>query len=83
MSVVEVGRRYRVTLTRDVRERVPVKEGQKVYLLPYTGNTILIIPIPKGEELYKALARLTEGVTYNREARRKAEEYLLKEVSAK
>lgn len=78
MSIVEVGPKYRVTLTHSIRKKVPVRVGQKVYLLaryPY----LILIPIP--EKLDDALAKLIGDITYSREERKRAEEQLLKEVT--
>jgi len=78
MSVVEVGPKYRVTITQNVRKKIPVKIGQRVYLLarfPY----VIMIPIP--ESIDEALAKLIGDVTYGREERRRAEEQLLKEAT--
>lgn len=78
MSIVEVGPKYRVTITRDVRRKIPVKIGQKVYLLarfPY----VIMVPIP--ETLDEALAELIGDIIYSREERKRAEEQLLKETT--
>lgn len=78
MSIVEVGPKYRVTITQAVRKRIPVKIGQRVYLLarfPY----VIIIPIP--ERIDEALAELIGDVTYSREERKRAEEQLLEEAT--
>jgi len=78
MSIVEVGPKYRVTITRDVRKKIPVKVGQKIYLLarfPY----VILIPIP--EKIDETLAELFGDITYNREERRLAEKQLLKETN--
>ena len=77
MSIVEVGPKYRVTITQDIRKKIPVKVGQKVYLVardPY----MILIPIP--EKLDEALAELIGDITYSREERKRAEEQLLKET---
>ena len=78
MSIVEVGPKYRVTITQDVRKRIPVKVGQRVYLLarhPY----MILIPIP--EKVDEALAELIGDITYSREERKRAEEQLSKETA--
>jgi len=78
MCIVEVGPKYRVTITQDVRKKIPVRIGQRVYLLarsPY----VIIIPIP--ERIDEALAKLIGDVTYGREERKRAEEQLLKEAT--
>jgi len=78
VSIVEVGPKYRVTITQDVRRKIPVKVGQKVYLLarfPY----LMLIPIP--EKVDEALAELIGDIAYSREERKRAEGHLLKEAS--
>ena len=77
MSIVEVGPKYRVTITQDVRKKIPVKVGQRVYLLaryPY----MILIPIP--EKVDETLAELIGDIMYSREERKRAEEQLLKET---
>ncbi len=77
MSIVEVGPKYRVTITESVRKKIPVRIGQRVYLLarfPY----VILIPIP--ESVDEALADLIGDITYSREERRRAEEQLLRET---
>jgi len=78
MSIVEVGPKYRVTITQNVRKKIPVRVGQRVYLLarfPY----LILIPIP--ENVDEALAKLIGDIAYSREERRRAEEQLLKETA--
>jgi len=78
VSIVEVGPKYRVTITQNVRKKIPVRVGQRVYLLarfPY----VILIPIP--ERVDEALAKLIGDITYDREERKRAEEQLLKETS--
>jgi len=78
MAIVEVGPKYRVTITQWVRRRMPLRVGQKVYLLarpPY----IVLIPIP--DRVDEALSELIGDITYTKEERKRAEEQLLKEAS--
>lgn len=78
MSIVEVGPKYRVTITQNVRKKIPVKIGQRVYLLarfPY----MILIPIP--EKVDEALAELIGDIKYSRTERRRAEEQFLKEAT--
>lgn len=78
MSIVEVGPKYRVTITQSVRKKTPLRVGQKVYLLarpPY----IVLIPIP--DDVDEALSELIGDIVYSREERERAEKQLLKEVS--
>jgi len=78
VSIVEVGPKYRVTITQNVRKKIPVKIGQRVYLLarfPY----MILIPIP--ESVDEALAELIGDIKFSREERRRAEEQFLKEAT--
>jgi len=78
VSIVEVGPKYRVTITQNVRKKIPVRVGQRVYLLarfPY----VILIPIP--ENVDEALAKLIGDIAYSREERKRAEEQLLKETA--
>jgi len=77
MSIVEVGPKYRVTITQGVREKIPVKVGQKVYLLARSPYVILI-PIP--ERVDESLAELIGDIAYSREERKRAEEHFLEEA---
>jgi len=78
MAIVEVSAKYRVTITQDVRKKVPVKVGQKVYLMTRYPHVILI-PIP--EDIDEALAKIIGDITYDREERKRAGEQLLKEAT--
>jgi len=78
VAIVEVGPKYRVTITKGVRRKTPLRVGQKVYLLarpPY----IVLIPIP--DDVDEALAEILGDIAYNREERKRTEEQLSKEVS--
>jgi bifunctional DNA-binding transcriptional regulator/antitoxin component of YhaV-PrlF toxin-antitoxin module len=78
VAIVEVGPKYRVTITQGVRRKTPLRVGQKVYLLarpPY----IVLIPIP--DDVDEALAEILGDIAYSREERKRAEEQLLKEAS--
>jgi len=77
MSIVEVGPKYRVTITQDVRRKIPVRVGQRVYLLarfPY----VILIPIP--DRVDETLAELIGDIAYSREERKRAEGHLLREA---
>lgn len=78
MAIVEVGPKYRVTITQEIRKKVPLKVGQKVYLqarFPY----VILIPIP--EKIDETLADLMGDITYDREERKQAEKQLLREIA--
>ncbi len=78
VAIIEVGSKCRVTITQGVRNKVPLKVGQKVCLLARSPYLILI-PVP--ERVDEALARLIGDITYGREERRRGEEQLLKEIT--
>ena len=77
LEVVEVANRYRITITRPVREVVPLKIGQKVAVVPF-GDRILVQPLPDKPE--EKLAELTKGVKFGRKARRKASKFLVSQA---
>jgi len=77
LEVVEVADKYRITITRSVREVVPLKIGQKVAVIPF-GDRILVQPLPDKPE--EKLAELTKGVEFSRQARRKASKFLVSQV---
>jgi len=74
LEVVEVADKYRITITRSVREVVPLKVGQKVAIVPF-GNRILVQPLPENPE--EKLSELTKEIVFNKKARKKASKYLL------
>ena len=74
LEVVEVADKYRITITRPVREVVPLKIGQKVAVVPF-GDRILVQPLPDKPE--EKLAELTRDVEFSGEARRKASKFLI------
>ncbi len=76
MSLVEVDERFRFTLPKEVRESFKVAKGQKLYVIT-AGNTLIIKKIP--EDIPKRLEKIIGKVSFDRSARRKAEEWLLKE----
>jgi len=74
LEVVEVADKYRITITRPVRDVVPLKIGQKVAVVPF-GDGILVQPLPNKPD--EKLAELTRGIEFNRKTRRKASNLLL------
>jgi bifunctional DNA-binding transcriptional regulator/antitoxin component of YhaV-PrlF toxin-antitoxin module len=77
LEVIEVADKYRITITRPIREVVPLKIGQKVAVLPF-GDRILVQPLPDNPE--EKLAELTKSMEFNRKARRKASKFLLSQI---
>jgi len=49
LEVVEVADKYRITITRPVREVVPLRIGQKVAVVPF-GERIIVQPLPDNPE---------------------------------
>jgi len=74
LEVVEVADKYRITITRSVREVVPLRIGQKVAVVPF-GERIIVHPLPDNPE--EKLAELTKGIDFNRKVRQKASEFLI------
>ena len=77
VEVVEVADKYRITITRSVREVVPLKVGQKVAVIPF-GDKILVQPLSDKPE--EELAELTKDVIFDRDARTKASKLLISHV---
>jgi len=77
LEVVKVADRYRITITRSIRDVVPLKVGQKVAVIPF-GERILVQPLVEAPE--EKLAELTKSVTFNREARRKASKLIISQA---
>jgi len=77
LEVVEVAEKYRITITRSVREVVPLKVGQKVAVIPF-GDKILVHPLSDRPE--EELAELTKDVVFDRDARTKASKLLISQA---
>ena len=50
MSVVTVSPKYQVVIPKEIREEMDIKPGQKVHMLGYKGN-IVLVPLRPVEEL--------------------------------
>ena len=79
MALVQVDERHRLTLPKDVREKFRIVKGQKFYLVP-SGDDLIMKPIPRDPA--KKLDEILGDFTFDREARRRAEKWLLKETKA-
>ena len=77
MSMTEVDERFRLTLPKEVRESFKVTKGQKLYIIT-AGDTLIIKRVP--QDIPKKLEKIIGKLTLDRSARRKAEEWLLKET---
>jgi AbrB family looped-hinge helix DNA binding protein len=80
MELAEVDQRYRITIPKSVRATFRIVRGQKFYLVPY-GEDILMKPVPAdpADKLDTAMG----DFAFDRRARRRAEEWLLKQDSSK
>lgn len=78
MSLVQIDQRYRVTLPREVRQKIRVAKGQE-FLLVYSGDDLIMKPLPKDPS--NRLDEILGYFTFDRGARRRAEKWLFKEVT--
>ena len=78
MAIVELDKRHRVTLPKEVRKHFKVVEGQKFYLVPY-GNDLIMKPVPKDPS--KELSKIVGDFQFSRRDRKKAENWLLQEAA--
>ena len=78
MAIVELDKRHRVTLPKEVRKHFKVVEGQKFYLVPY-GNDLIMKPVPKDPS--KELSKIVGDFQFSRKVRKRAEKWLLQETA--
>ncbi len=74
MAIVELDKRHRVTLPKEVRKRFRVVEGQKFFLVPY-GDDLIMKPVPKDPS--KELSKIVGDFSFGKDERKKAEKWLL------
>lgn len=77
MSIVEVDERFRLTLPKEIRESFKVTKGEKLYVITL-GDILIIKRIP--EDIPKKLEKIIGKFNFDRSARRKAEEWFLKQA---
>ena len=75
--VTQVDERFRITLPRELRKLFPVSAGEKLYIVA-SGDILIIRKLPQNPA--KQLSKLLGDFKFDREARRKAEEWLLRET---
>lgn len=73
---VRVDRKGRITLPKEFREALGIKEGEDV-VLDIKGKRMTI---EKAEDPFKVLEEILEGLTFTRELRRRAEEEALEDI---
>lgn len=79
MSLVQLDERFRLTLPKEIRKSLKIAKGQRVYVSS-AGDTIVIKVLNRDPS--QDLAKILGDFTFDRAARRKAEEWLLKEASS-
>ena len=79
MAIVELDKRHRVTLPKQVRKRFRVVEGQKFFLVPY-GEDLIMKPVPKDPS--KEMSKIIGDFQFSNEARKKAERWLLQSTKS-
>jgi AbrB family looped-hinge helix DNA binding protein len=77
MAVVEIDDRHRITIPKDIRETLSLSSNQKLYMVA-AGDTLIIKKIPQNPS--KSLNEILGDTTFDREVRRRAEEWLLGQV---
>ncbi len=80
MSVVEMDERHRVTIPKHIRRTYGMVKHQRFYLVQY-GHDLIMKAIPKNAD--ERLDEIIGDFTFNREARRKAEKWLLDQTNKK
>lgn len=78
MSIVELDKRHRVTLPKEVRKRFRMVEGQKFFLVPY-GDDLIMKPVPKDPS--KEMSKIIGDFQFSKKDRKKAEKWLLQETA--
>jgi len=74
MSVVEVDPRFRVTIPKEVRAKLKVVAGQKLYVASY-GDSLMMKPVPDNPA--RKLEEIVGNFQFDREKREEAERWLL------
>jgi len=67
VETVTVSSKYQVVIPRSVRERLGIKPGQQVQVIPY-GDRIEVVPVRPARELRGVLSGLKN--TFERESDR-------------
>ena len=80
MALVQLDRRYRLTLPKEVRERFRIVEGQKFFLVPY-GDDLIMKAVPK--DLSKEMSKIIGDFRFNKKDRNKAKKWLLRATQSR
>ncbi len=77
MAVVEVDDRHRITIPKDIRETLNLSDKQKLYIVA-AGDTLIIKKMPRNPS--ESLNDILGDVKFDREDRRRVEEWLLSQT---
>lgn len=80
LTIVEVDDRNRITLPKEVRENFNLSKGEKLYIIS-AGDSLILKKIPQNPS--ESLKKLLGETVFDREARRKAEKWLLNQTNEK
>lgn len=73
MAIVRVDDSFRIVIDKATREAIQLKKHQEVLLVP-EGARIILFPLPDKPNV--ELAKLLQGITFDRNAREKATKWL-------
>ena len=80
MALIQLDRRYRLTLPKEVRERFRIVEGQKFFLVPY-GDDLIMKAVPKDPS--NEMSKIIGDLQFNKKVRKKAEKWLLRATQSR
>jgi bifunctional DNA-binding transcriptional regulator/antitoxin component of YhaV-PrlF toxin-antitoxin module len=77
MSIVELDKRHRFTLTKKIRKRFKIIDGQKFFIVPY-GDDLLLKTVPPDPAA--RLSELIGNLELTRDVKIAAEKWLIDET---
>ncbi len=76
--ITRVGKRYTIVIPKEIRSKIRLREGDQV-LIYVIGRSIVIEPLP--HDPFKVLGEILPEEYVEREAEKKAIEWLMKHAS--
>jgi len=76
-SIIQIDERFRITLPRKLRRIFPVSAGEKLYIVA-SGDMLILRKVPQDPS--SKLDEILGDFKFDRDARRRAEEWLTKET---